>query len=81
MSFPQKNNNNNINSNNNNNNTNYHSSSYYPYPEPKNTYRLNPLVLGSLKNLDVDDVQEIFSKGIYDEKIFGNYYIMIFIFH
>ena len=51
-----------------NNSNNYHSSSYYPYPEPKNTYRLNPLVLGSLKNLDVDDVQEIFSKGIYDQK-------------
>ena len=47
---------------------NFHSSNYYPHPEPKNIYRLNPLVLGSLKNLDVDDVQEIFSKGIYDDK-------------
>ena len=47
---------------------NFHSSNYYPHPEPKNIYRLNPLVLGSLKNLDVDDVQEIFSKGIYDNK-------------
>ncbi len=47
---------------------NFHSSNYYPHPEPKNIYRLNPLVLNSLKNLDVDDVQEIFSKGIFDNK-------------
>ena len=47
---------------------NFHSSNFYPHPEPKNIYRLNPLVLNSLKNLDVDDVQEIFSKGIFDNK-------------
>ena len=27
----------------------YPSVNYYPYPEPKNTFRLNPLVLSSLK--------------------------------
>ena len=47
---------------------NFHSPDFYPHPEPKNIYRLNPLVLNSLKNLDVDDVQEIFSKGIFDNK-------------
>ena len=47
---------------------NFHSPNFYPHPEPKNIYRLNPLVLNSLKNLDVDDVQEIFSKGIFDNK-------------
>ena len=44
----------------------YHTSKYYPYPEPKQTFRLNPLVLNTLKNVDVDDVQDIFGKGIQD---------------
>ena len=46
----------------------YPSSKYYPFPEPKNTYRLNPLVLTSLKNLDVDDLQDVFGKGIQEER-------------
>ena len=46
----------------------YPSSKYYPFPDPKNTYRLNPLVLTSLKNLDVDDLQDVFGKGIQDKR-------------
>ena len=46
----------------------YPSSKYYPFPEPKNTFRLNPLVLPSLKNLDVDDLQDVFGKGIQDKR-------------
>ena len=42
----------------------YPSSHYYPYPEPKNTFRLNPLVISSLKNIDIDDLQMAFGKGI-----------------
>ena len=42
----------------------YPSSNYYPYPEPKNTFRLNPLVISSLKNIDIDDLQRAFGKGI-----------------
>ena len=45
----------------------YPSSKYYPYPDPKNTFRLNPLVLKSLKNLDIDDLQDVFGKGIQEE--------------
>ena len=41
----------------------YPSSSYYPYPIPTNTFRLNPLVLPSLKTLDIDDLQDVFGKG------------------
>ncbi len=40
----------------------YRSLANYPYPEPKNIYSLNPLVLKSLKNLDVDDLQDVFGK-------------------
>ena len=46
----------------------YPSSKYYPFPEPKNTFRLNPLVLASLKNLDVDDLQDVFGKGIQEKR-------------
>ena len=46
----------------------YPSSKYYPFPDPKNTYRLNPLVLTSLKNLDVDDLQDVFGKGIQEKR-------------
>ena len=41
----------------------YPSSSYYPYPMPTNTFRLNPLVLPSLKTMDIDDLQDVFGKG------------------
>ena len=44
----------------------YPSSSYYPYPIPTNTFRLNPLVLPSLKTLDIDDLQDVFGKGFQD---------------
>ena len=44
----------------------YPSSSYYPYPMPTNTFRLNPLVLPSLKTLDIDDLQDVFGKGFQD---------------
>ena len=55
------------------NNQPYPSSSYYPFPEPKNTYCLNPLTLKSLKTLDIDDLQDVFGKGFQDQKsnIFG----------
>ena len=46
----------------------YPSSKYYPFPEPKNTFRLNPLVLPTLKTLDVDDLQDVFGKGIQDKR-------------
>ena len=46
----------------------YPSSKYYPFPEPKNTFRLNPLVLTSLKTMDVDDLQDVFGKGIQDQR-------------
>ena len=46
----------------------YPSSKYYPFPDPKNTFRLNPLVLTSLKNMDVDDLQDVFGKGIQEER-------------
>ena len=42
----------------------YPSSKYYPFPEPKKTFRLNPLILPSPKTLDVDDLQDVFVKGI-----------------
>jgi len=48
----------------------YPSANYYPYPEPKNTFRLNPLVLSSLKNLDIDDLQRAFGKGIQEKREF-----------
>ena len=46
----------------------YPSSSYYPYPSPTNTFRLNPLVLPSLKTMDIDDLQDVFGKGFQDIK-------------
>ena len=46
----------------------YPSSKYYPFPEPKNTFRLNPLVLTSLKTMDVDDLQDVFGKGIQEKR-------------
>ena len=46
----------------------YPSASYYPYPEPTNTFGVNPLTLNSIRNLDVDDLQHVFSKGISDER-------------
>ena len=33
----------------------YPSSYYYPYPEPKDTYGVNPMTLKSLKTLDIDN--------------------------
>ena len=46
----------------------YPSSNYYPYPMPTNTFRLNPLVLPSLKTMDIDDLQDIFGKGFQEKK-------------
>ena len=46
----------------------YPSSNYYPYPEPKNTFRLNPLVISSLKNISIDDLQRAFGKGIQQKR-------------
>ena len=46
----------------------YPSPNYYPYPEPNNIYCLNPLSLKSLKNVDIDNLQEVFGKGIQEEK-------------
>ena len=46
----------------------YPSANYYPYPEPKNTFRLNPLVISSLKNIDIDDLQRAFGKGIQEKR-------------
>ena len=46
----------------------YPSSHYYPYPEPKDTYGLNPMTLKSLKVLDIDDLQDVFGKGFQDQK-------------
>ena len=48
----------------------YPSHNYYPYPEPKNTFRLNPLVISSLKNIDIDDLQRAFGKGIQEKREF-----------
>ena len=47
----------------------YPSSSFYPFSEPKNTYGLNPMTLKSLKNLDIDDLQDVFGKGLQDQKL------------
>ena len=44
----------------------YPSSSYYPYPMPTNTFRLNPLVLPSIKTMDIDNLQDVFGKGFQD---------------
>ena len=48
----------------------YPSANYYPYPEPKNTFRLNPLVISSLKNIDIDDLQHAFGKTIQQKRQF-----------
>ena len=46
----------------------YRSLTNYPYPEPKEIYRINPLVLKSLKNLEIDDLQDVFGKNIQEQK-------------
>ena len=46
----------------------YPSPTYYPYSEPKNTYGLNPMTLKSLNTLNIDDLQDVFGKGLQDEK-------------
>ena len=46
----------------------YPSASYYPFSEAKNTYGLNPMTLKSLKTLDIDDLQDVFGKGLQDQK-------------
>ena len=46
----------------------YPSPSYYPFSEPKNTFGLNPMTLKSLKTLDIDDLQDVFGKGLHDQK-------------
>ena len=43
-------------------------SGYYPTPQPTNTFRLNPLVLSSLKNMDIDDLQDTFGKAIQEKQ-------------
>ena len=53
-------------------NIQYRSLANYPYPEPKDTYRLNPLCLQSLKNLDIDDLQDIFGKNIQQQRSYEN---------
>ena len=53
-------------------NIQYHSLANYPYPEPKDTYRLNPLCLQSLKNLDIDDLQDVFGKNIQQQRSYEN---------
>ena len=50
----------------------YRSLANYPNPEPKNIYRINPLCLKSLKNLDVDDLQDVFGKGIQEQRSYEN---------
>ncbi len=46
----------------------YRSLVNYPYPEPRDTFRINPLCLNSLKNLDIDDLQDVFGKNIQDQR-------------
>ena len=46
----------------------YPSPSYYPFSEAKNTYGLNPMTLKSLKTLDIDNLQDVFGKGIQDQR-------------
>ena len=53
-------------------NIQYRSLANYPYPEPKDTYRLNPLCLQSLKNLDIDDLQDVFGKNIQQQLSYEN---------
>ena len=53
-------------------NIQYRSLANYPYPEPKDTYRLNPLCLQSLKNLDIDDLQDVFGKNFQQQRSYEN---------
>ena len=46
----------------------YPSPSYYPFSEAKNTYGLNPMTLKSLKTLDIDNLQDVFGKGIQEQR-------------
>ena len=46
----------------------YRSLANYPYPEPKSIHEINPLCLKSLKTLDVDDLQDVFGKGIQESR-------------
>ena len=52
-------------------NIQYRSLANYPYPEPKDIHRINPLCLKSLKNLDIDDLQDVFGKNIQDQRMKG----------
>ena len=45
----------------------YPSPNYYPYSQPSNTYGLNPNTLKSLKTLDINDLQDVFGKGLQDQ--------------
>ena len=45
----------------------YPSPNYYPYVSPTNTYGLNPSTLKSLKTLDINDLQDVFGKGLQDQ--------------
>ena len=45
----------------------YPSPNYFPYPTPTNTYGLNPSTLKSLKTLDINDLQDVFGKGLQDQ--------------
>ena len=45
----------------------YPSPNYYPYSSPTNTYGLNPSTLKSLKTLDINDLQDVFGKGLQDQ--------------
>ena len=53
-------------------NIQYRSLANYPYPEPKNIHRINPLCLKSLKNLDIDDLQDVFGKNIQETRSYEN---------
>ena len=48
----------------------YRSLANYPYPEPRNIFRINPLCLNSLKNLDIDDLQDVFGKNFQDKRCY-----------
>lgn len=41
---------------------------FYPQPQPTNTFRVNPLAFSSLKNLDVDELQDTFGKAIQEKQ-------------
>ena len=45
----------------------YPSPNYYPYASPTNTYGLNPSTLKSLKTLDINDLQDVFGKGLQEQ--------------